>query len=239
MSAAPLQSVLEAVLAPVLLAQGKRVRRVTPLLPEPEGPREGGAGPRRLLVVGDSSAAGVGAATWDEALTACLIQRLGGPARWSWQLVARTGWTTPQALRALRAVEGPFDLAITALGVNDVTARTPWAAAAENHRALLDDLTGRLAVPRVVVSALPPIRAFTALPWPLRSVIARRGDGLDALLSRVEEKFPQVSRMRPVDGEPETEMASDGFHPGPGAYAVWANRIAGLLGDQAMDGCAE
>lgn len=51
-------------LAPVLLHQGRTVRRTALWLPEPAGPRQGVAGggePRlRLLVVGDSSAAGVG-----------------------------------------------------------------------------------------------------------------------------------------------------------------------------------
>lgn len=47
-------------LAPVLIAQGLQVRRVTPRLPEPPGPRSGTAGggpPLRLLIAGDSAAA--------------------------------------------------------------------------------------------------------------------------------------------------------------------------------------
>ena len=60
-------------LGPVLLAQGHYVRRVTPRLPEPEGLRQGveGSGPPlRLLILGDSSAAGVGVATQAEAARA-------------------------------------------------------------------------------------------------------------------------------------------------------------------------
>jgi hypothetical protein len=57
-------------LAPVLAAQGMYVRRVTPSLSEPEGVRSGvfGAGPKiKLLIVGDSAAAGLGAATQHQA----------------------------------------------------------------------------------------------------------------------------------------------------------------------------
>ncbi|NIP82235.1 MAG: SGNH/GDSL hydrolase family protein, partial [Gemmatimonadetes bacterium] len=53
-------------LAPILVAQGLFVRWRTTRLPEPPGDREGvtGAGPPlRLLVAGDSAAAGVGAST--------------------------------------------------------------------------------------------------------------------------------------------------------------------------------
>ena len=52
-------------LAPLLVVQGWYVKRVTPRLPEAEGARQGvtGQGQRlRLLVVGDSAAAGVNAA---------------------------------------------------------------------------------------------------------------------------------------------------------------------------------
>ena len=49
-------------LAPLLVVQGWYVKRITPRLPEAEGARQGvtGQGQRlRLLVVGDSAAAGV------------------------------------------------------------------------------------------------------------------------------------------------------------------------------------
>ena len=68
--------------APLLLWQGRRVRRDTPKLPEAEGPRDGIAGadrpgrPLRLLIVGDSSAAGVGASVQDEALAGRLVGRV-------------------------------------------------------------------------------------------------------------------------------------------------------------------
>ncbi|RMD81354.1 MAG: SGNH/GDSL hydrolase family protein, partial [Candidatus Dadabacteria bacterium] len=57
-------------LGPLLLWQGWRVRLNVPRLPEAPGPRQGraGKGPLlRLLIVGDSAAAGVGAAHQDEA----------------------------------------------------------------------------------------------------------------------------------------------------------------------------
>ena len=56
---------LTLLLGPLLLYQGFRVRRNILLLPEPPGERTGTAGdgpPLRLLVTGDSAAAGVGAA---------------------------------------------------------------------------------------------------------------------------------------------------------------------------------
>ena len=95
-------------LAPVLLWQGRQVRRNALRLPEAEGPREGVAGTGkvclRVLIVGDSSAAGVGAKNQTQALAGrlseALSQRLGGAV--VWQLIARSGDTTRVSLNAVR-----------------------------------------------------------------------------------------------------------------------------------------
>ena len=94
-------------LGPVLLAQAARLRRTAPELPEPGGHRRGLAGrgrtALRLLVVGDSSAAGVGARSQREALAQplahTLARRLNGSVRW--QLVAESGLTSDGVLQRL------------------------------------------------------------------------------------------------------------------------------------------
>ena len=76
---------LKLALSPLLLAQALQTRRRLPRLPEAAGPRRGrvgdGTGRLGLLIVGDSSAAGVGVASQDDALAGCLsralAQRLG------------------------------------------------------------------------------------------------------------------------------------------------------------------
>lgn len=113
-------------LGPVLLLQGRRVRARALCLPEAAGERSCAGGGLRLLIVGDSSAAGVGAPHQDEALAGRLAQalarRLGQPV--GWQLVAVSGHRSSQALAHLQATElAPADVLITALGVNDVVDR--------------------------------------------------------------------------------------------------------------------
>lgn len=75
---------IKPVLAPVLIAQAKRLRRVAFAMPEPTGQRHGVAAcvgidsansesrVLSLLIAGDSSAAGVGAETQDGALASQL-----------------------------------------------------------------------------------------------------------------------------------------------------------------------
>jgi lysophospholipase L1-like esterase len=119
-------------LLPLLVWQGRQVRRKATRLPEAEGPREGVAGTGkvclRVLIVGDSSAAGVGVDNQTQALAGrlseALSQRLGGSV--VWQLIARSGDTTAQSLAALRTLSlHPADVMVTALGLNDVVAQVP------------------------------------------------------------------------------------------------------------------
>jgi lysophospholipase L1-like esterase len=222
-------------LAPLLLRQGRRVRRDTPALPEAAGERSGRAAlsrpgrPLRLLILGDSSAAGVGAATQDEALAGRLAQRLAavveGPLHWT--LVARTGATTRDAIALLEAQPpASFDVAVVALGVNEATALRP----ARRWLADVDRLTRRLherhRVRRVVWSGLPPMHRFPALPQPLRAVIGLHALGLDAALARWCAARPAQALHAPLPPMTEPSLAaSDGFHPAPAAYALWADAL--------------
>ena len=66
-------------LAPILLWQGHKVRQRTLRLPEASGARAGILGqglPLRLLLLGDSAAAGVGVSRQEEALAGQLAAQL-------------------------------------------------------------------------------------------------------------------------------------------------------------------
>ena len=126
---------LKLALAPLLVAQAMATRRRAPVLPEAEGAREGrvGEGERlALLIVGDSSAAGVGVATQEEALAGHLTRTLAHEAqrRVSWQLVARSGITTAQALELVRQVRPmPAEIAVAPAGTRSASVTAPLATA--------------------------------------------------------------------------------------------------------------
>jgi hypothetical protein len=106
---------------PVLVTQGPFIKFRTPRLQEPKSARMGviGQGPDLcLLIVGDSSAAGVGVATQSQALSGRLAYGLSPYAQLDWQLVARCGDTTPMSLKRVKAAQPRR--ADVALGVNDI-----------------------------------------------------------------------------------------------------------------------
>lgn len=219
-------------LSPVLVAQAITTRARLPRLPEPAGQRQGVAGqgtPLRLLVAGDSSAAGVGVGRQTDALAARLAKRLAqaASARVQWQLCARSGLTTAQTLALLRA-EWPAaaDVAVVITGVNDVVDQISSRRALAAREALANWLRNGWGCQHVVFAPLPPVHHFPGLPQPLRWVAgtdARRHN--QALIDWVptREDVSLVDMEMPLN---PGVMASDGFHPGEPVYRYCANAIA-------------
>ena len=217
--------------APVLLWQGRRVRAEVPRLPEAQGERSGiaGTGPvLRLLIVGDSAAAGVGVATQAQALSGGLVSSLCGSFELHWKLLATTGHATAEAIADLNAMDAtPFDIVVTSLGVNDVTARHSLSQWRSEQKALITLLQSRFEARHIFLSGLPPMHLFPALPQPLRWYIGSRAKQFDAALRLLADTSPHCEYV-PLNfiGLSEGEMASDGFHPGPAIYQQWADEIA-------------
>jgi lysophospholipase L1-like esterase len=218
------------VLSPLLFVQGVHVRRVTPRLPESPGSRSGasGSGPSlNLLILGDSAAAGVGASSQATALAGCLVDELMPDFKVSWQLHAESGVTTRDLIARLDGVAGGrFDVAIVSIGVNDViTGRRTRQWTAE-LASLLDLLESAFGVRHILLSALPPMHRFTALPQPLRWCVGLRARRFNDELLRFagrDGRCAVVSLNYPRD---PSFLAPDGFHPGEPAYRHWAAAVA-------------
>lgn len=227
------ESLAKILLGPLLLVQGLYTRRVTPRLPEAEGERLGEAGSGdvlRLLIVGDSAAAGVGAATQGEALSGRLVERLADDYRVSWKLWARSGLDSQGLLDLLEQhAPEPFDVALLSIGVNDVTSSLTldqWLARQQRLIALLGD---KFAVKQIVLSPLPPMHLFPALPQPLRWFLGFRARRFNAHLADLAARMDQCTMLStPLTPEPDL-MASDGFHPGPMLYRQWADDAARVI----------
>jgi lysophospholipase L1-like esterase len=230
---------LKLVLSPLLIAQAVGTRKRAPVLPEAAGPREGqlGSGPAalRLLITGDSSAAGVGVAHQDEAFsghfTRALHKRSGRPLRW--RLRAKSGLTTQEVHELLRYDFLPAaDIAIVLTGVNDVIDLIPPRRAVEHRAALADWLLADHRARHVVFAALPPINQFPLLPQPLRRVMgddARRHDDALAAWAATRDDVhhvPIALQLSPA------AMARDGFHPGEPIYRACGEAIARFVADR-------
>jgi len=224
---------LKLALSPVLLAQAMATRRKAPVLPEAAGPRLGrlgeGEGALRLLIAGDSSAAGVGVAHQDEALaghlTRSLHSRTARPLHWT--LHARSGLTTRQVHELLRS-EAPeaANVAVVATGVNDVIDQiTPWRAV-QHREALADWLLAERGALHVLFAPLPPVHRFPLLPQPLRRVMGDDARRHDEAMARWAATRSDVSHIAIEFELTPDAMASDGFHPGEPVYRACGEALA-------------
>ena len=225
---------LKLVLAPLLVAQALRTRKRAPLLPEPAGPRQGRVGQGdgaelRLLIAGDSSAAGVGVAHQEQALAGHLSRSVHRHTarQVQWALHAQSGLTTRQVLALLRAATlSPADVAVVLSGVNDVIDLVPTRRAVLQRVELADWLLGEGHALHVVFAPLPPVHRFPLLPEPLRRVMGNDARRHDAALARWAATRGDVSHIAiDMNLEPEA-MAEDGFHPGEPVYCVCGEALA-------------
>jgi lysophospholipase L1-like esterase len=220
-------------LGPILLAQGAHVRRVTPRLPEPDGERAGVCGNGdvlRLLILGDSAAAGVGAATQANGLTGQLVSRLAHDFHVSWKLLARSGFNTNDVLSMLECSPAErFDVALVSVGVNDVTGRVSakrWLASLER---LVGVLKEKFGTGYILLSRLPPMHLFPALPQPLRWYLGARAHRFNTHLANLVQDREDCVLLAPEFSLSAESMAADGFHPGPPSYTTWAKAAAELI----------
>lgn len=221
------------VLMPVLLVQALYLRMTVLRLPEPAGPRSGaiGMGPvLRLLILGDSSAAGVGVDHQDEALLGQLTRRLAPYATVEYKLFAVTGARTADVLSWLDDMPPvPFDVVVVALGVNDVTKGVSLRRWLRQQAHLLDRLIQDFDARHVIVSGLPPMRDFPLLPQPLRWILGRQAERFDRALHRMVRARPDCTLITIDLRLGAHNMSRDGFHPGPAVYAAWAKEVAAQI----------
>ena len=223
---------------PVYFAQGKWTRLVTPRLPDAQGPTEGliaGAEPAlRLIVIGDSTVAGVGAATHQSALTGQVAHHLARATQRAvrWRALGQTHATTPVVrakLLPLLANE-TADVIVLSCGVNDTTRlHTPkqWQA---NLQGLLADLRAQFGTIPVIHAGMPPLASFPALPHPLRDWIGARANHFAEIAAQVFETDPNGHYCAMPASLTQSGFAADGYHPNEDACSQWgAELVARLL----------
>lgn len=223
-------------LLPIIAIQGIKVRKKMPHLPEASGERDGviGSGkPLSLLILGDSAAAGVGVETQQDALSGAIITELGNEFTLTWKLQAQTGNTTQQVIQAAKQIsDQQYDIVITLIGVNDVTKFTSARSWLKQQKQLFADIQNRFKPKVIIVSGVPPMQHFPALPNPLAWLFGKYAAQMNQVLQQwlmPQDKFKFIQYDIKEFQALNLPMASDGFHPSKEIYAIWGQQIALLV----------
>lgn len=233
------------VLAPLVVGQGLWTRRNALRLPPVLEDTAAGAIPGdepgvRLLVVGESTAVGVGATRPDAALAPrladVLARRQGRAVRW--QVVGQNGIRAAGLAEKLRRHRELLaaDVAIVLLGANDTSGMTSLRGWRRNLGAVLELLEP--GCERIFVAPVPPFHLFRLLPYPLRWLLGHRGLALCA----ARRALAEPGRVIVMEGDFPTEphyLAADGYHPSDLAYATWASQIAEVIKNNPLVGIVE
>lgn len=225
---------------PVLIAQARRLRRDTPRLPDAAPPWQGalpGPRPLRLLVLGDSTAAGVGADTQDDALPGALAReltaRLGRGV--DWRAVGRNGATARDLITHYlgEAIAAPADLVFLSVGANDALGIRSRGAFARDIRTIVARLREANPTATIIMSSLPAFHRFELLPNPLRWNLALHSRSLEDAARAIMDATPNATMSPKPPPYTAGFFASDLFHPSAQGYRDWA-RFA--IEDAALNG---
>ncbi|MDN5797153.1 MAG: SGNH/GDSL hydrolase family protein [Intrasporangium sp.] len=190
--------------------------------------------PIRFLMLGDSTAAGMGAATREQTVGAIIAN---GVAALSGRPVGLTDVAVvgaesrqlgDQVVRALEQVPHP-DVAVISIGANDVTHRNDRSATVRHLEMAVSRL--RLTGAEVVVATCPDLGAIEPLPQPLKLLARRWSRDLAAAQTvAVVEAGGRAVSVGNLLGpsfmhDPKIMFSEDRFHPSPAGYA----RLAAAL----------
>ena len=206
------------------------------------GPEDGE--PLTLVVLGDSSVAGVGADAAEDTLTYGVAKALSDQYRVSLHALGVSGSRLNHVVvDQLPQVEGlDPDIVLVCVGTNDVTHGTTLREARRQLRLLVAGLAEVAPNARVIVSGLPPAETAVAFHRPLRDLL-----GLRALLfTRLyrAELTPHgisvfdIAKLTKSAFHGTREMFSaDLFHPSSAGYA-FLGTIYGRAVREALDAAA-
>jgi len=191
-----------------------------------------GAG-RRIVWLGDSTAAGVGASSSSGTLLSQVADGLTAPGI-SVTDLAVSGARVADVLadQVPKVAEQRPDLVLISVGANDTIHLTGRGA----FRRTYEELLG--ALPRgvpVVLLGVPDMGAIPRFAQPLRAVAGWRGRHLDAEVRRVAARAGAVyADIAGPTGpafrrHPDRYFAADEFHPSDAGYGLWADAVLNVL----------
>jgi len=219
--------------APLLYLQGRITRWKVGVLPyakDPEGVSGEGDGTVSLLVIGESTVAGLGARTHKQALAGrfgyWLGKHLGKSVRW--RAIGKNGVTASETLKELVPLIEPradFDYILVGLGGNDVLKLTSPKRFRRDIGELLSVLRRRFPQAVIFISNCPMIKYSPVLPQPVKGILWQLSKMHDANMRDLVSQLDRIYYYPQPAGFETDGFFADGIHPSEKGYDDWARAM--------------
>ena len=221
---------LIAPVSPFLFLQGALTRWKIGVLPDAAGPKTGvygdGADPAKLLVLGESTVAGLGARTHEFALAGqfakYLSERLKKPVQWD--VLGRNGVTARRTIDELvpMLTDKRYDYVLLGIGGNDVTKLSSPRKWHHDMLELIGIMRKRNPNAVIFISNCPMIILTDAIPQPSNALLWRLSQMHDANIREFTCDLDRVYYYPQPVGVRIEGFFADGIHPSERGYAEWA-----------------
>ncbi|QOD61930.1 SGNH/GDSL hydrolase family protein [Polaribacter haliotis] len=235
-------------LIPILLIQGKKIRKETPRLPEAIKPKgylkTNSKKTLKIITIGESTIAGVGVDIHENGFTGALIKELSEKNNISvlWRVYAKSGYTTKQITKKLvpKIEETNADLIVIGLGGNDAFKLNSPIMFILNIEKLIKSIQKKFPRTPIYFTNMPPIKEFPAFTKTIKFVI---GNLVEIFGERLRKKVKRKKRVF-YNSEIVTLKSwskkynlkndvaiyfSDGVHPSKLTYEIWGKDMAQFI----------
>jgi lysophospholipase L1-like esterase len=225
--------------APFLYLQGQYIRRKIGRIPDAAGETVGKFGAEnesvKLLVLGESTAAGMGARTHETALAGQFSRFLGEKINKSveWHVVGRSGITIKETIDELvpQIPNEKFDYILLALCGNEVLKlRSPINFRCD-MTTLLDILREKNKGATFFITNAPAVRLSPVLPNPVKFILGQLSALHDANAREFTAEMSKVFYFHQPTNVPK-DFWADGIHPSEKGYTAWSKRMIEFFADK-------
>ena len=225
--------------APFLYLQGKYVRRKIGRLPDASGETKGKVGTEKpfakLLIIGESTAAGVGARTHETGLAGNFSKFLSAKVSKSieWQVIGKSGITVKETIHELvpKIPNEKFEYILVALCGNEVLKLRSPHTFRRDMKKLLGILKEKHEGATFFITNAPAVRLSPILPFPIKQILGH----LSALHDRNAQEFTAEMQNVFYFNQPTyvpADFFADGIHPSEKGYEVWSKRMIEFFGEK-------
>lgn len=191
-----------------------------------------------FLVIGDSSAVGVGAVHPDDSVAGRIA--VDYPEA---NIVNKgiNGMRTAGLVEQLQQLEGShYDLVVLHIGGNDIIRMVPLAESTQNLHKILSLAKGMS--DNVVLLTSGDIGSALIFPKPLRMIYTKRSLNYRQAFTDIAKDYDvtyvdlyREAANDPFAADPSKYYAADNFHPSGDGYGVWYERIKPAISKQFND----